>query len=274
MSGALTIASVITPDFWHNWSAVLNNNNVYILSHTSETLPPNFGSPNIWPFAALLGVSVVLWFVNRNQNPAAQTLLLAGLAFLSLVMARNIPLFALAAAPIMSFWIQISISKFEFWMKLEEGFAKIDQLAAGSLAAVLVVLGAAGIFFFHLSRSQSTFYRFDPQIFPVQAADWVQLHPLHGNMFNSFNWGGYLLYRFWPRQHVFIDSQSDFYGGPLTYLSENISNGGANWDIELDQEHVDWIIIPISSGLAGAAQANPHWHIAYNDNLTLILIRK
>ncbi|MCC6567827.1 MAG: hypothetical protein IT315_01170, partial [Anaerolineales bacterium] len=39
-------ASIITPDLWHNWEAVLNNRSAFILNRTVETMPPNLLDPS------------------------------------------------------------------------------------------------------------------------------------------------------------------------------------------------------------------------------------
>ncbi len=274
LGAASLVVSVITPDFWQNWAAVLNNNNVYILSHTAETLPPNFFTPNTWPFAGLLVLTVGLLILCRKQVSVTHVLLVVGFAGLGLIMGRNIPLFALVAAPIVSVLLQRSAAAFSDWLKLEDGFGNIDKGLAGWLWPVLIVLGCAGILTLQQTKSHSTIYRFDPLIFPVQGVDWVENHPIQGRMFNDFNWGGYLLYRLWPTERVFIDSQSDFYGGPLTLISEDIVNGNVNWENELSQYQVNWMIIPESSALAKAARGSVTWTTVYEDRVALILVRK
>src|SRR5512141_1424261 len=47
------VASILTPDLWRNWSAVLNNRSAYVLSRTVETMPLQLSLPNVWPFLAL-----------------------------------------------------------------------------------------------------------------------------------------------------------------------------------------------------------------------------
>ena len=70
-------------------------------------------------------------------------------------------------------------------------------------------------------------------------------------MFNDFNWGGYLLYRLWPNQRVFIDSQSDFYGEAFTRQYAAVLAGSDDWQGILNQYSVNWIIIPPGTGLGG-----------------------
>ena len=93
-------------------------------------------------------------------------------------------------------------------------------------------------------------------------------------MFNDFNWGGYLLFRLWPGNHVFIDSQSDFYGESLTRQYAAILSGQGDWEAKLSQYNVAWIIVPPASGLAQSARAGFEWYVVYEDPTAVIFVRK
>jgi hypothetical protein len=131
-----------------------------------------------------------------------------------------------------------------------------------------------GIFVYYQARNHTSFNQFNPRTFPVQAVDWIGLHSVKGNMFNDFNWGGYLLYRLWPGDQVFIDSQSDFYGEAFTRKYAGILNGEGNWDGELRQYKVSWILVIPRTGLDKAANASPAWQKAYEDQVAVIYVRK
>jgi len=274
IGGSSLIATIITPDLWHNWDAVLNNRSLYILNRTLETQPPNFSLPNIWPFAGLLAITIIFMLATPRRGHASQILLLMGLAFTSLVMARNIPFFAIASAPILADWIKESLAKFNDWIKLEEGFTAIDGKLRGFAWPLAAFVLAAGMFTYHSLDAHMPINQFNARTYPAQAADWLASHPSQGNTFNDFNWGGYLLYRLWPGQRVFIDSQSDFYGEALTRQSEAVLNGDQNWESVLDQYNVSRIIVPPDSGLAQAAKNNAGWKIAYEDNVAIIFIKQ
>lgn len=268
------IASIVTPDLWHNWQAVFNNNSAYILSRTIETMPPDFTAPAVWPFAGLLLLTLVLFLLNWKRIAASHFFLITGLALASLLMARNIPLFAIAAAPILSEWAAKMLNVASRWMKIEEAFIKIKETLRGFLWPILAVITATFFFLYYRTTTGTSLYQFNPQVFPVQATDWIESHPIGGTMFNDFNWGGYLLYRLWPGQRVFIDSQSDFYGESFMRQYSSIYNGEANWDAELTRYNVKWIIVPREAGLAKAASVSPDWQSIYQDSVAIIFARK
>ena len=88
-------ASILTPDLWHNWEAVLNNRSSFILTRTVETMPPNLSDPSVAPFVILLLLTVFFSLANWQSISAAHVFLLGGFAVLALMMTRNIPLFAI-----------------------------------------------------------------------------------------------------------------------------------------------------------------------------------
>jgi hypothetical protein len=93
-------------------------------------------------------------------------------------------------------------------------------------------------------------------------------------MFNDFNWGGYLLFRLWPHQRVFIDSQSDFYGEQLTREAAAIEAADAGWEQQLLKYDVGWMILPRSAPLAAEALHSSDWQVAYEDGVAVILRRR
>ena len=44
--------------------------------------------------------------------------------------------------------------------------------------------------------------------YPAGAADFLLAHHVAGPIFNTYEYGGYLIWRLWPEQRVFIDGRS------------------------------------------------------------------
>jgi hypothetical protein len=190
-------------------------------------------------------------------------------------MARNIPFFAIAAAPILAGNLRTKLKSISLWSVLEERILNIDgELRSFYILAILMVILSTCSFLYYQIRYHTPFDQFSEQTLPIQAADWLESHPQKGNMFNDFNWGGYLLFKLWPENKVFIDSQSDFYGEELTRQYAAILGGEGNWDKTLSQYDVTWIIVPSKSGLAEAARLSANWQINYQDPLAVIFVRK
>ena len=94
-------------------------------------------------------------------------------------------------------------------------------------------------------------------------------------MFNHFVWGGYLLYRTWPNELVFIDGQTDFYGEPLTREYLTVVNGADGWQSILDEYGVEWMLLRGDDPLAVKLSAveDDGWLLIYEDDLAVIFRR-
>jgi len=274
IGGTSLISSILTPDLWRNWQGVFGNNSIFILSHTTETMPPNLVMVEMLPFTVLLALAFVLLLLGWKRIPTSHLFLLIGFAIMSLIITRNIPFFAIATAPILAGYMRQPFSKMSFWLKVEEQITRIDGILSGYTWPILISLLAIGSFSYYQTRTQTSFNQFDSNIFPVQAVDWIESHPLKGNMFNDLNWGGYILYRIWPGKQVFIDSQSDFYGEALIRQYAEIFIADGNWDGELRQYNVSWILVSPKTNLAKAASTSPDWQMAYEDSVAVIYVRK
>jgi len=273
--GALSgTASIVTPDFWHNWEAVFSNRSSYILSRTAETMRPNLLDPPVLPFTLLLVLVVLAFLINRRRLAASHVFLLAGIGILSILMARNIPLFAIACTPILAQLTSGPLSRFQAWTRIEERFAGFGLPASNHMIPLVAIIVAGACFANHQSRMGRSIYQFDPRVFPVDAVNWLASNPQQGAMFNEFNWGGYLLFRLWPQHRVFLDSQSDFYGEPLMRDYEALMTASAHWGELLDHYQIRWAVIPADAPLSRALRLDPGWSAAYEDQVAIILIRK
>lgn len=150
---------------------------------------------------------------------------------------------------------------------------KIDRELKGYMWPAVTVIAALGLFAVQSFGFGSNTYRFSPEVFPVEAASWAEAHPLTGPMFNDLNWGGYLMYRLWPGQRVFIDSQTDFYGEDFVRKYEAILLAKPGWQRTLDQYNIGWVIIPPGSQLAAQLASSPSWRSAYDDSTASIFVR-
>jgi hypothetical protein len=250
---------------------MLGNSSVYILSQTIETMPPDFHQTGMIPFFILLILSLLLTVLIGFRLPASHLFLLAGFASMSLLIARNIPLFALVATPILAASARRVLDQLPVWIKIESRLAEIESTLRGFVWQVAGILAAVILFSKYQAQTQSSFNQFDARVFPVAAVNWLEAHPQSGNMFNEFNWGGYLLHRLWSGQKVFIDSQTDFYGEALTRDYNQMLNAQNGWETKLKNYEIDWVIVAGDAPLAQVLASEYHWCILYQDEVSVIL---
>jgi hypothetical protein len=231
---------------------------------------PDLTDPSVLPYTLLLFITALLFAIHWKTLKMNQLFLLMGLGIMSLLMARNIPLFAIACVPILAEMGAKTLSRSKAWTQVEERFAGFGSSGKSVWSIAVTLLAIAGFAYFNFKTDRSI-YRFDPGIFPVEAVDFIEANPQSGNMFNEFNWGGYLQYRLWPRYSVFLDSQSDFYGEPLMREYDQMISANGNWMDLLGKYQVDWAIIPANAPLTSALQSELNWEIVYQDSTATIL---
>jgi uncharacterized membrane protein (Fun14 family) len=268
--GLALAASLLNPVGLGVWKTAFDFlSSRYLVGHTQEYLPPNFQQAAFYPFLLMIGLSVWLAGGQRLNWPVSRRLLLAGWTVMGLFSARNIPLYAVVAVPILSQALAEEV-RGRKWAKMEAAIAAVEAQLRGRvwlpLSIALVILAMV---FVPAVRDAS---RFDPRVFPVEAADWIEQHPQNGGMFNYFPWGGYLLYRLYPHYRVFIDGQTDFYGEALTREYETVITLSPGWEDVLARYGVDWAIIPAGEPLRGALKARG-WQELYAD-LTAVILRR
>jgi hypothetical protein len=264
IGGLSLVTTFITPSLWGNWQAVLSNHSQFILSRTVETMPPDLTQPGTWPFAMMVLLSVIIILATRKSISISHIFLLAGFATLGLLMARNIPLFAITAAPILSMGARDVLYAIKRWRTIEANIAALESQLRGAIWPILFSVGLALFIGGRYQFEKKTLAHFDERVFPVSAADWLIRNPQSGNMFNEINWGGYLLYRLWPEHKVFLDSQTDFFGEELVKEYDRAILAQEGWQAVLEKYEIEWAILPTSAPLTDALQASG-WNVIYED---------
>jgi hypothetical protein len=261
----------INPSGWHLWQTSVGYiGNNYLVSHTLEYLPPNFHDSSTWPFMFLLAYGLFALVLGKKLR-LRDAMLLAGWSILGMYSARNIPLFAIVTAPIFGILVQGQVENLPRLAKQDAELRQIESQLWSVFWPMLAVLFLGFAFWQNLPLAlKQSGNRYDPQIFPVKAVDWLIQHPQQGNTFNDFMWGGYLLYRTWPEYKVFIDGQTDFYGEALTREYEQVMFVLDGWEDVLEKYDVAWVIIPANSILADEL-AEQGWQELYCDATTTIL---
>jgi hypothetical protein len=235
-------------------------------------MPPDLTSPSVFPFTILLGLTAVLFLTSYRILSAGHFFLLGGLGVISLLMARNIPLFVIACTPVVSELTEASLNRLRAWKQIEKRFSGFSVQPHWTIIPLLTTFLAVLFFANQYFNTKQATFQFNSHVFPVQALDWLEEHPQNGRMFNEFNWGGYILYRIWPRQQVFLDSQSDFYGEPLMRDYDQIVSMRGSWEPLLEKYQVDWAILPANWPLAGELSSQG-WEPVYEDQTAVVLVK-
>lgn len=262
--GAAVLISGLNPNGFRIPLILMYYRGSYLTSRLQEWARPRWWVVN--EFTVLLfGAAVVLLWARRRVR-LADWLLFAAFAAAALTAQRNIILIGLLAP--------ILIASYFPW--------KPTLPPAAPFAAALVLMAGA------MAASAGSFFqlRAAEWKYPAGAADFLLQHHVTGPLFNTYEYGGYLIWRLWPAERVFIDGRSlsesvfEDYGRILYNHDEN---GGKTAQQLLDQYGIQTIVmntLEYSEGLVymlAPALADPQqteWKLVYSDAAAIVLMRQ
>ena len=123
---------------------------------------------------------------------------------------------------------------------------------------------------------------------PAGAADYLLANRITGRLFNTYEHGGYLIWRLWPQQRVFIDSRALSDSLYRDYRRILFNQGSAASALAgpraelLDRYGIDVVVMNTLDSVSGAiyplalALANPDgpaWKLIYEDSQSVIFLR-
>jgi hypothetical protein len=251
------------------------------MKYITEFAATNFqyAQANFLEVMLLLGIGAAVWYGRRKQF--AEVLLLAGWGHLSLVIVRNVPIYMIAAAPLVAVpvteWLRkLSLAPVAQWVRtacqtVEEIGAEIDPLErmwrVHLVPAAVIVLLALGISSPLAGPTLKPEY--NPKAYPEAAL--AQLTRPGQRVFTHDEWGDYLIYKLWPQgTKVFVDGRSDFYGAKFELAYLDVLNVQYGWQQTLAHYGIDTILMPVDSPLAGAVKESRRWRVVYDDGRAIV----
>ncbi|MBZ5725779.1 MAG: hypothetical protein LAP87_12365 [Acidobacteriia bacterium] len=253
----------------------------YNSQHIMEFLSPSFHHPTAIFFEVLLALAVAAAIWNLSQKRFPEALLLLVWAHGALLAARNIPIFAIAAAPAVAAAVEdwfARLPRLDVAAWLRSAAARFNALAADMgetdalgrwhlVSAAAVALVAALLYAPHPPASFRP--EFDPKSYPAAALRTLRSDPA-ARIFTDDEWGDYLIWRLYPGHQVFVDGRSDFYGDDFENKFMDVLSVKYGWEKTLARFGVNTILLPPNAALAGALKESSRWRVVYDDGVALI----
>lgn len=272
-AGSLTFAvSFVNPYGYRIPFQILAHLNLTKLSAGQETimewLPPSFVQvPLFYAIFAVWGLLVLLRL--RRLDPAEGIFFLAFL-YMGESQVRHTTLVSLLAA----FFLPIAAQEvlLPLWKSLFPKASPTRWLRWGSLVLLAyMVLSSAykGGLGWGVKR----------EIFPEAATDFLLKHRLPSNIYNFYDWGGYLMWRLFPMYPVFVDGRNTSW--EMLDASNRIDTASQGWREALARYGVNTVITRtcfFDSGgpvpLVDALVNDREWVLIYRDAVAVIFIRE
>ena len=248
----------------------------WIKDLVQEFQAPTFRNEGQFQFEALLVAGLVLTGVLLRRQRVTEALWLLFLAHSSLISVRHAPLYAAVAAPLIA-------SELSAWWK--------SQAAERKKSSIVSILHQLGEDLTPNFRRTSVWPAVAivalvfvdapirwPRDFPSEAFPIAMVHENtkvleSGRLLTTDQWGDYIIYSFYPRQKVFIDGRSDFYGESLGTEYLHLLQGAYDWRVILDRWGFDVALLPVQWPLVQILKLDPSWQVIKDDSHSILFRR-
>lgn len=233
-----------------------------------------------WPFVTtpLVALSFLL---NRKRLSFADALLVVPFAVLQFTAIRFIFLFGIVAGPVLA----RNLSAFAGARSWGRYLAARGAWAAAAVSIVAYTgLAMAQVKPFG-HRSKDFGFGINYIYLPEGALRYMDRRGIDGRVFNLFQWGGYILWRDYPKRTVFVDPRGQLTPDLLEKMQLALSQNSVFSQLEMKYGFDSCLVSypPLSSDIkdlialrpgSDLALSNPEWALVYWDDNSLVYLKK
>lgn len=250
-----------------------------------EWRSPDFHGLHLHPFIWMLLLTLAAMGFSGRRADLTDVGLVAGFAYMSLLAGRNIALFALLDGPVLARYGAPALARLAGAVRArwrdapDEGewprargrpplsprLALLNWILLGVVVAAALVKVAMPLLPAEREKAMADFL-------PVEAVRYIQQERLPGPMFNSYNWGGYLIWTLYPDYPVFVDGRTDLYDDPFLRRYLDVVLVRKNWREVLARYGIRFVLVEQDSVLARFLAADDGWQQRYADDRAVIFV--
>jgi Flp pilus assembly protein TadD len=181
-----------------------------IVEHQGTTLSAFPG------FYAALAIVSLTSLVALKQKRLFDLLLLSCFGYLASQRLRLIPDGMIIAGPIMaSNLVQLGQYLKPRWRQTFQRINLARREMVGLILLALLAFGSGAHLYFQKLPQQNPLYAWGPgwheRLYPAGALDFLDTHRIMGNLYNSYHFGSYIIFREYPRRKVFFDGRAELF---------------------------------------------------------------
>jgi hypothetical protein len=236
-----------------------------------EWLSPDFHQSRFGPFLLICLLLTIVCAISRFRPQARVLVPLLGTFLAALDAVRHIPIFVLLAVPVISAALPAATSSWRLGPNRPAQAMHTGRMAFHSAILILMAVFAA-VRWQTLVRHQAVS---EAELFPQRAVEFVRSEGASSNqrLFAYYDWGGYAIWKLYPRKRVFVDGRADLYGNDLIDQFRTAIELRRGWQKVLDEQGVELALIPPSSPLAQALALQAPWVVKYRDPKATVFLR-
>ncbi|HXN48825.1 MAG TPA: hypothetical protein VN893_19400, partial [Bryobacteraceae bacterium] len=270
-------ASFLNPNHWRIVEVLQLYRQSALTRALVEWKPPQLFRPPYVFDILLFGTAVVLLLAWRKVR-VSDWLLAAAFGAASMMAFRNILLFALLAPVLIATYLP---GRLMAGLETRCRRGRLPHYAAVVLLAAAFGAGLAQGRFFQLRAAEWQY--------PSGAAQFLIDHGITAPLFNLYGDGGYLIWRLWPQERVFIDGRAlnesvyqDYRrilynrggdpGAMTGPRAEALARYGVGAIVVDSFQYFDGRQVPLAAALLAAS--NAEWKLVYQDAEWMVFLRQ
>lgn len=243
--------------------------------YIGEWLSTDFQEPSSMLFAILLFAltAAIAWRrVGLGPAETSAVLLFSGMAFSSVrVGGLAVPLLTWSIAGVLG---QGTVSRLGAPVRRGAWPRPSKALRwgwyGGTAFMSLLLLAVIGVDFVTWGRKGGFVEEKD---YPREAVTAIAELPSSARIFNTYNWGGYLIWRLYPQHPVFIDGRVDLFAADLLDDYLQVHRVEPTWSQVLADYEVSVVICERRSPLAAVLMESAAWKPTYQDDIAMVFQR-
>jgi hypothetical protein len=243
-----------------------------MMQYIQEWRPPDFQDPMFLGLIVLIVVMLCTLAVSGKRALPSELLILGVTLAGTLRSGRNVPFFVLVATPILAGHLWTRLAPYTSAALRDRGEARVKK---GSIVIGLLLLVVAPVITAGLRLRNST--NIQPSIeardFPSAAVEFMKSNDIAQPLYNEYHWGGYLIWRLYPRYRVFIDGRADVYGDQLIEEFFRMHDGANDWRTLLDRYGIQSVVVSPDTAIASLLREDKSWNNVFEDQQTVIFTR-
>ncbi|MFZ0761964.1 MAG: hypothetical protein WAM69_18610 [Candidatus Sulfotelmatobacter sp.] len=280
------LATLVNPYGFHLYVHLYRYlSNRFLMNHIDEFQSPNFHYVAQKCFAVLLLLTLVALAAKRRAASATQGLVVLFAVWSALYASRNIPVSSLLLIVVIGPWLSDAMQGLAHrriairWRGLAsttflQRMEAIEFRLRGHLWVVAAIVLTCSIAARggKLRTWQLMDAHFSPKRFPVEAVTYLEQQQVPGPLVSTDYWGGYLIYRLYPRVRMVIDDRHDFYGEEFLKSYLKMVHVEPGWQDFLQQHQAHCVVAPRDSALTNILLETSGWQPIYRDAVAVVFV--
>ena len=266
------VASLVNPYGWKLYSHIYHYlSNRFLMDHIEEFQSPNFHGIAQKCFLVVLLITIAVLALRGRELRMSQGLTVLFAVYAGLYASRNIPVSCILLAMVVGPLLHVASLSRGFIQRM----ADVEVRQRGHLWPILALVAtlAVAVNGGRLGSSVLMDAHFDPERMPVQAVSYLEQHEVSGPVLGPDYWGGYLIYRLYPKSRVVVDDRHDLYGEVFFKSYLKMMHVERGWDEFLRTHQVSCVLLPRDGALANILLVTKGWRQIYADDVAIAFVR-